>query len=462
MSVGERRRLVVLSQVKKKAISVAEAARSLGLSERHGRRLWKRYLQQGDKGLIHGLRGQPGNAGHATLRAKVLAVYSQKYAACNAAHAAVLLQSREKLAVSRKTLWRWLKSQGWVVQPRRCKPHRRRRERRACTGELVQMDGSTHRWFGQDLPECVLFVMIDDATGRVWARFYETEDTAAAFDLFGRYVRRHGLPGSLYVDHDSIYVVNESAVQAQRRQAANKPALTQFGRAMQELSVGIIAANSPQAKGRVERVNRTLQDRLVKELALAQTPAGRGIRDIPAANRFLEQTFLKAFNREFGQIPARGINVHHKVPAQVKLAEVLCHKESRTLGQDWCVQYAGRILQIDSRHAALALAGTRIDVLEQPGGTLKLLRQGQPLAFTEVATRPPKMPQRKGVPASTLASRTPWRPGPSHPWKRALPAPSELSPAARNAPGAKIFGGVVKPVPLRSDSLRSPPCAPQP
>lgn len=427
MSVRERRRLIVFSQVQKKAIGVAEAARLLGLSERQGRRLWKRYLQQGDRGLIHGLRGRPGNAGHGALRAQVLAVYGQKYAPCNAAHAAVLLQSREKLAVSRKTLWRWLKSQGWVVQPRRCKPHRQRRVRRTCTGELVQMDGSTHRWFGQDLPECVLFVMIDDATGRVWARFYATEDTAAAFDLFGRYVRRHGLPGSLYVDHDSIYVVNESEVQAQRRKAADKPALTQFGRAMEELSVGIIAAHSPQAKGRVERMNRTLQDRLVKELALAQTPAGMGIRDISAANQFLDQTFLKAFNREFGKIPARGINVHHKVPAHLKLAEVLCHKESRSVGLDWCVQYAGRILQIDSQHVSLALAGMRIDVLEQPGGTLKLLHQGQPLAFTEVAIRPPKIPQRKAASGSNLASRTPWRPGPGHPWKRWQPSPKPTS-----------------------------------
>jgi transposase len=452
MSASERRRLIVFSQVKQRGIRVAEAARSLGLSERQGRRLWKRYDQQGDRGLIHGLRGKPGNASHGTLREKVLAVYRQKYTTCNAAHAVVLLQAREKLTVSRKTLWRWLKCQGGVVQPRRHKPHRQRRVRRTCIGELVQMDGSTHRWFGEDLPECVLFVMIDDATGQVFARFYESEDTAAAFDLFGRYARGHGLPGALYVDHDSIYVVNESDVQAQRRRAADKPAWTQFGRAMEELSVGIIAANSPQAKGRVERVNRTLQDRLVKELALALTPAGRGLRDIPAANAFLDQTFLKAFNREFGKIPASGINVHRRVPAPLKLAEVLCHKESRAVGQDWCVQYAGRILQIPKQHASLALAGTRINVLEQAGGTLKLMHQGTPLAFTELASRPPKIPVRKVA----LASKTPWRPGPSHPWN-ATPACQKRRAATQQAtpPGGENFRGMVKPVPLHSDSLRS-------
>jgi len=420
MSVRERRRLIVFSQVKNQAISVAEAARSLGLSERQARRLWKRSGQKGDAGLIHGLRGKKGNASREALRRQVLALYRQKYAACNAAHAVALLKSRDHLAVSRKTLWRWLKAAGLVVQPRRHKPHRQRRMRRSCTGELVQMDGSTHRWFGDTLPEYVLFVMIDDATGRVFAHFYETEDTAAAFDLFGRYVRRHGLPGALYVDHDSIYVVNESDVQAQRRQAAGKPALTQFGRAMQELSVGIIAANSPQAKGRVERVNRTLQDRLLKELALARTKAGLGIRDIPAANAFLDQTFLKAFNREFGKIPASGINVHQKVPPPLKLAEILCHKESRVVGQDWCVQYAGRILQIHKQHASLALAGTRIDVLEQPGGTVKLLHQRRDLTFVELASRPQNLSVGKVALASRMPFKTPWRPDPSHPWKATL------------------------------------------
>jgi transposase len=425
MSGSERRRLIVFSQVKQGAISVAEAARSLGLSQRQGRRLWKRYKQKGDAGLIHGLRGKPGNASRGALRARVLALYREKYALCNASHAVALLRAREKLAISRKTLWRWLKGEGLVVQSRKHKKHRQRRIRRACPGELVQMDGSTHRWLGVDLPEYVLFVMIDDATGQVFARFYENEDTAAAFDLFGRYVRRHGLPGALYVDHDSIYVVNESDVQAQRRQAADKQALTQFGRAMQELSVPLIAANSPQAKGRVERVNRTLQDRLVKELAMAMT--GVGIRNLAAANAFLDKAFLKAFNREFGKAPASGVNVHHPVPAHVNLAEVLCHKESRTVGQDWCVQYEGRILQIEKRHASLALAGLRIDVLERTGGLLKLMHGSDTLVFAELATRPTKMPIRKAA----LAARTPWRPGPNHPWNRGpskKPAVAMLSP----------------------------------
>lgn len=422
MSARERRRLIVFSQVKQQAISVAEAARSLELSGRQSRRLWKRYKEKGDAGLVHGLRGKKGNASREALRAKVLELYRQKYAACNVSHAAMLLLEKEKLAISRKTLWRWLKGEGLVVQPRRRKKHRQRRQRRRCTGELLQMDGSTHRWLGEDRPYYVLFVMIDDATGQVFARFYESEDTRAAFDLFGRYVRGHGLPLALYVDHDSIYVVNESDAQAQRRQAAGKQAKTQFGRAMEELSVQIIAAHSPQAKGRVERVNRTLQDRLVKELAMA------GIRDINAANVFLEKTFLKAFNRQFGQVPASGVNVHHKVPSHVKLEEVLCQKEIRTVGEDWCLQYEGRILQIQKNHESLALAGKRVEMIHRADGTLKIHYQRQFLNVVELAARPVKRP----LPRSRPLVHTPQKPPASHPWKQGYKGMGQrVSPSTR-------------------------------
>lgn len=452
MSASERRRLIAFSQVKQRAISVAEAARSLSLSVRQGRRLWKRFREKGDAGLIHGLRGRKGNASREALREEVVALYRQKYAACNVSHAAMLMLEREKLAISRKTLWRWLKGEGLIVQPRKHKKHRQRRERRRSTGELLQMDGSTHRWLGEDLPYYVLFVMIDDATGQVFARFYESEDTAAAFDLFGCYVKGHGLPLALYVDHDSIYVVNESEAQAERRQASGKQALTQFGRAMEELSVEIIAANSPQAKGRVERVNRTLQDRLVKELAMA------GVKDIRAANAFLEKTFLKAFNREFGKVPASGANVHHKVPAHVKLEEVLCHKEFRSVGEDWCLQYEGRILQIHKKHESLALAGRRVEVIQRADGTLKMLHQRQPLSFVELSSRPVKMPLPKPRPLIYKAQK----PDPNHAWRQSYKGMGRRIRQHEMTPRGEKNRGVVKAVPLHSDSLRSPRSIPQP
>ncbi len=307
MSAMERRRLTVFSRVKEQAISVAEAGRMLGLSERQTRRLWKRYREKGDGGLIHGLRGQPGNAAHGPLKAKVLAAYREKYRGFSAAHAAEFL-GRMKLAVPRNTCWRWLKAEGLVESPRRIKPHRQRRQRRSSVGELLQMDGSTHAWFGPELPAAVLFVMIDDASSHVHARFYATEDTASAFDLFGRYVRQWGLPLALYVDRDSIYRVNDLQAFQNARESGRKAPLTQFGRAMGTLGVGMIFAHSPQAKGRVERVNRTFQDRLVKELALL------GIVTIPDANAYLEKTFLKTLNHLIGQTPAHGMNLHPPPP----------------------------------------------------------------------------------------------------------------------------------------------------
>jgi transposase len=429
MNARERRRLTEFSLVKQGRASVAEAARRLGISERQGRRWWKRYRERGDAGLIHGLRGRSSNFGDSSLRQKVLALYRQKYLGFNAAHAAEML-SREKLPVARQTLWRWLKAEHLVAAARRCRKHRRRRERRSCVGEMIQMDGSTHAWFGPAYPACVLFVMVDDASGAVFARFYATEDTASAFDLFGRYARRFGLPASLYVDHDSIYVVNDPQAKEKARQAGKKPPMTQFGRAMGELGVGIICAHSPQAKGRVERMNRTLQDRLLKELSVALN--GQGIHDLAAANIFLEKQFLPRFNERFGKTPASGVNVHRALPRGLALEEVLCHKESRVAGQDWCVQFSGRILQIARKHQSLKLAGKALEVWQPSDGSLQLRYRGRRLEYAELAKRP--------VQASApriLRVSPPWRPGPNHPWKAGLPR------------------GVAASAPLQSSSLRS-------
>src|SRR5271168_828157 len=311
MSASERRRLTEFSRVRDGLCSVAETARRLGLSERQGRRLWKRYRRDGDAGLIHQLRGKASNAARKSVRGEALALYRRKYAGFGAAHAADLLGRDERLKLSRQSLWRWLKAEGLIVKERKVKKHRQRRVRRSCVGDLIQMDGSTHQWFGPEHPACVLFVMIDDASSQVFARFYETEDTAAAFDLFGRYARRNGLPGTLYVDHDSIYVVNDPEARQECRQAGRQGPRTQFGRAMEELAVTILYANSPQAKGRVERVNGTLQDRLVKELKLA------GIGTIAEGNEFLGK-FLKDHHQRFGKTPASGVNAHRRVPMGVQ------------------------------------------------------------------------------------------------------------------------------------------------
>jgi len=433
MNARERRRLTELSLVKQGRTSVAEAARRLGLSERQTRRLWKRYQAQGDAGVIHGLRGRSSNFGQKALRAKAVALCREKYASFNAAHAAEMLQRHEKLAIPRQTLWRWLKAAGLIVQSRRCKKHRRRRLRKAGVGELIQMDGSTHAWFGPGHPACVLFVMVDDASGKVFARFYDSEDTASAFDLFGRYACQHGLPLALYVDYDSIYVVNDQEARQKAREAGRKPPLTQFGRAMEELSVRIICAASPQAKGRVERMNRTLQDRLLKELALAVN--GKGLHDLKAANAYLEQTFLPHFNERFARPPAHGTNLHRPLPRGMALQDVLCIKDTRVVGQDWCVRYAGRILQIGRCHEPLKLPGNAVEVWRHAEGTLTVVHRGKKLTCAELATRPTPAPTAK--PATKQPATPPHKPPPEHPWRRGLP---------RRVPAS---------APLQSASLRS-------
>lgn len=410
MNSLERGWLTEFSRVQDGLISVAEAARRQGKSERQAWRLWARFKKRGAHGLVHGLRGKPSNAAGHTRQEQVLELYRRKYSGFGASHACDMLLKHDKLKIPRQTLWRWLTAGGLVARTRKVKKHRIRRVRRKCVGDLVQMDGSTHRWLGQDQPACVLFVMIDDATGRVWARFYESEDTASAFDLVSRYVKKSGLPRALYVDRDSIYRVNDQEARDKAKQAGKEPPLTQFGRAMQTLGIQIIAANSPQAKGRVERVNGTLQDRLVKELKLA------GITTIAQANHFLETRYLKAFNARFGVVPSSGINAHQKLPKGVVLAEVLCHQEQRSVGEDWCVRVQGRILQIDRKHAGLSLPGRKVVVLLPAQGELKLRYNGQTLSWRELASPPVKCS------AGTLIvpPKAPWKPGADHAWRQSF------------------------------------------
>lgn len=421
MSVKERVRLEVFSRVERGELSVGKAAGLLRISVRQAKRIRKRYRLEGDAGLAHRLRGQVGNAAKAELREEVLAICRRDYADFGSPQASEELE-KLGLRISRQTLWRWRREAGDLPVSRRVRRHRTRRERRSCVGELVQMDGSTHDWFEGRGGPCVLFVMVDDATGRLFCRFYESEDTAAAFDLFGQYVRKHGLPMSLYVDKDSIYRVNDPLAREHGRQRGQEP-LTQFGRAMKQLGVEMIFANSPQAKGRVERANGTLQDRLVKAMRLA------GISTIAEANEFLQRRFLGEHNRRFVRHAQKETDVHRAVPPGLVLREVLCVQEERVVGRDWCVSYEGHILQLDKRHEPLALAGRKITILSLAGGQLLVKYRCRRLKWRPAARRP-------SPPAATRKPpKTPWRPPANHPWRASL----------------------VKPAPLRGASLRSAP-----
>lgn len=400
MSQKERTRLGVMKQIQAKDLSVAAAARLLRLSYRQAKRIWRRYCRDGDAGLVHRGRGRASNRRtDPKLRERILKRYQDRYADFGPTLAVEHL-NREGFKVDHETLRRWLLAEElWSVRRRRQK-HRQWRERKACFGELVQMDGSHHDWFEGRRARAVLMVMIDDATNRTYARFFEEETTRAAYDTFERYVRRYGLPQALYVDRDSIYRTERQ--QSLEEQLADQAPLTQFGRAMKELGVQLQLAYSPQAKGRVERRNGVLQDRLVKEMRLA------GISDLEAANEFLEKTFLPQLNQRFWMKPAQPADAHRAIP--IHLNEVLSWQQPRVVQRDWTVAWQGRWFQIDRQHEGLNLAGRAVTVRELRNGAVQLLWRGQKLRTCQLAERPPREPKpRKARQLIPPASDHPWR-----------------------------------------------------
>jgi transposase len=411
MSREERARLEVFGRVRDGHLTVVAAAAALGIGLRQARRLRRAYREHGDAGLVHGLRGRPSNrTTDDAARAAVLKLYRQKYAGFGPTLACEYLARDDGHAVSHDALGRWLRAEGLFERRRKRGKHRLRRARRKCAGELVQMDGSWHDWFEGRGPWCCLMVMVDDATGRLSARFYDRETLAAAFDVFGRYARALGLPRAAYVDKAGIY----------RAQEGSPP--TQFGRAMAGLGIELILANSPQAKGRVERMNATLQDRLAKEMRL------RGVATTAAANALLDGSFLAAFNAKFAVAPARKADVHRKAPAD--LDELLCEREERAVGRDWCVQWRGRLLQVDATHAALDLSrpGRRVTVIEKACGGLIVRHAGQTLAWAEVSKRAARAKAKK--PRKPVTNNKAFKPGPDHPFNR-RPACRGSRPAVR-------------------------------
>jgi hypothetical protein len=406
MSQKERTRLGVMQQVSQQQMSLVSAAGVLRLSYRQVKRIWRRYQQRGDEGLVHRSRGRASNrAKQGSLKKRVLARYQERYGDFGPTLAAEHL-GKEGLEVDHETLRRWLLARGlWTIQRRRQK-HRQWRERKACFGQLVQMDGSHHDWFEGRAQPAVLMVMIDDATSRTHAHFAEQETTRAAYDVFEGYVRCYGLPQGLYVDQDSIYKTTREPSIAE--QLEDKKPLTQFGRAMEQLGVGLDCAFSPQAKGRVERRNGLLQDRLVKEMRLA------GISDLAAANRFLQERFLPQLNRRFCVKAAEPADVHRRVPRQW-LSEVLSWEERRTVQRDWTVSWQGRYFQLSPRHEGLCLVGRPVVIRELRDGTIQLVWTEQKLQFEELPERPKPV---KVVKSAAPKRQEPVKPPCEHPWRR--------------------------------------------
>lgn len=409
MSVKELRRLPVIQQALEKKLTQKQAGELLGLTVRQVRRLIQRVRHEGERGVAHRGRGKPSNRRiPAKVKAKGLKLYETRYGDFGPTLAAEKLAERHGITISDETLRGWLLENGVDHFRRRKRPHRAWRERRAHVGELIQLDGSHHDWFEGRGPRCVLMAYIDDASSRVFARFDEYEGTIPAMDSFQCYIRQHGIPLAVYADKHTTY--RSPAEPTIEEQLAGAAPQSQFGRALEELGVELIAAHSPQAKGRVERLFKTFQDRVIKELRLAE------VSTLDAANVFLK-SYLPIYNRRFAVPPAQAADLHRPRLARGELDRILCIKTKRVLRRDWTVAHNGHLYQVQTNVRA-----TQVVIEERVDGTLHITHQGHGLAYALIAARP----GRPAVSQTESRQHRPVTQGPTHPWrKRALP-PREL------------------------------------
>lgn len=434
MSTRERRRMSLMMRVEEGLLKLCLAAEMMRVSYRQAKRIWRRYREEGDAGLVRRGRGGGSNRMRpVSERKRAVGLYDKHYTGFGPLLASEHLAMDHGLVVDHETLRRWLLSAGRWTSRRRRAAHRAARERRPCRGDLVQIDGSEHDWFEGRGPRAVMMVMIDDATNRTLARFYTGEDTAAAYDIFDRYVGLYGLPTALYPDRDSIYVCTREA--GLEEELAHVGPETQFARAMRELDVDLIPAHSPQAKGRVERRHGLFQDRLVKEMRLL------GIRTIEEANTLLDDSFLALVNDRYTVKPKDAANAHRPRPSASILSVVLSWQESRSVAKDWTLRWRNRRLQIDARHAALGLPGRRVVVVERRDGSLCLLYGKRLLTFRDAPE--PTTPRPRPVAPKPPRNPRP-RPAAAHPWRRGI---GRCSPDFRPPPtsyGAHSRGAEIR------------------
>jgi len=434
LSGREQKRLVVLNEVEKGKMVVREAAEVLGISVRQGWRLLAAYREDGAAGLAHGNRGRkPVQVFAEQIRNRVVELARKKYVGFNHTHLTEMLWEEESIEVSRPSVRRILFAAGMrSPKTRRASKHRRRRERYAQEGMLLQVDGSRHDWLEGRGPELTLIVGIDDATGKVpFALFREEEDAQGYFLLLREMGKRQGIPLAIYHDRHGIFERSalEGAGPVEEQLLGEEPT-TQFGRLLKELEIESIAAHSPQAKGRVERLFGTFQDRLVSKLRLA------GAKTLKEANRVLKR-FLPRFNRKFAVPPAQVGSAYRPVPADLVLDEVFCFKYYRTVGADNVVTFGAQRIQIFPCNGRQNYHRARVEIQERMDGGLAVYYQKKCLAVKPApAAAPVLRVQRRGrlgpqdsfsPSASPLPQENkqtpkkklpPPKPAPDHPWRK--------------------------------------------
>jgi hypothetical protein len=426
MSSKERERLKIIGRVVKREMSCVEAAESLGLTERQLYRIRDRYIADGDEGLIHRLRGSTSNYGYGfKVRTRLLDLYRERYSDYGPTLFGEMIEEHHSLMVANipdhETIRRWLLKAGLWTMERKSRAHRRKRERRGSIGSLVQFDGSEHEWFEKRGPKCCLLVAVDDASSTVLARFAASEDTRNVLLTLRAYIEHYGIPRESYMDRAKVY----------KNQKGTTP--TDVERALGRLGVTMITAYSPQAKGRVERCNRTLQDRLVKALRR------NGISTIEAANRYLEQTYLPDHNKRFAL--TRGLKNIHRSSSGLDLDNIFCFETTRKVNNDYTITLGATLFQLDaSREVSRPVPGSTVTIRRWLNDDeIRIFWNEQPVRFSQIKSRPkPEAPILR-------------RPAVDHPWRNLKPVGRRRYNSRRaekrkgNTPGRKVLSSTPAP-----------------
>ena len=394
MTRKEINRCGLMEQVKNHRIRQMDAAEMLGVSDRHFRRLLKAYRENGEEGLLSKKRGKPSNRRTPEkIRQKVIKLIKKDYQGFGPSLATEKLKEKHKIQISNETVRKWMIEEGvWKARKQKKLKVYQRRNRRSKEGELIQIDGSPHDWFEGRREKCCLLGFIDDATSKIMhLKFVEVESTRGYLESFKEYIGKHGKPKCCYSDRHNIFRIN------QMEEGNQKKGITQLGRALKELDIELICANSPQAKGRIERLFSTLQDRLVKELRL------EGISRIEEGNSYLPK-YIEKHNKKFAIEAERKENAHRKVRGEEELEKTLCYKEERTISKNLELSYGGRIIQIQEEKEVNRLRRSKVTVVEELDGTVHIQYQGRELKYKEllVKDRQGRILDRKGV---TLGKR---------------------------------------------------------
>lgn len=413
LSKRELQRAGVLARVKAGELRLNNAAEVLRISYRQAKRLWKRYQNGGAAALKHGNAGRKSNrARPAKERKQIVKLVREKYSGEERRRfgptlAAEHLASEDGFKIHPETLRRWMLGEGLWSKTRKRKQHRKRRERKAHFGELVQLDGSFHEWYQEHGPRACLMNMVDDATSTVEAYFSDEESIWAAARVLRQWIGKYGVPLALYTDWKNVYMREPT----EKELLHGKTPVTQFGRMCQKLDIQIIAANSPQAKGRVERGNGTHQDRLIKKMGRKK------IGTHAEANRFLQAEYLADHNARFARQPARAEDYHRRAPRARELDQVFCLETERSISNDWVVRYENRYFQLE-RSSDYPPRQAKITVCEWEDGHIEIRYKGKARPHREI-----EAPQRQETAVIRVVDKPPrrsrWKPPASHPWRRA-------------------------------------------